>query len=497
MKSLNTRHAAAPLIFTLLLAGSAAAEHVAPPVPYGATPSARQLQWEDLEFVGFLHFTVNTFTDKEWGYGDESETVFNPTDFDPNQIVSTARQAGMKELILTCKHHDGFCLWPSRWTEHSVKHSPWKNGRGDVVKEISQECRRQGLKFGVYLSPWDRNRGDYGTPGYIKYYRNELCELLTGYGAISEVWFDGANGGDGFYGGAREKRNIDRHTYYDWPTTWNLVRQLQPMACMFSDAGPDIRWVGNESGVAGDPCWSTLNGSDFIPGDADSTRLNHGDRNGKDWIPPECDVSIRPGWFYHAKEDARVKTPGQLMDLYFKSVGRGAVLLLNIPPDPRGQIHENDVKSLIEFARLRDSLFADDLARHAKATASNTRGGDSRYAPRNVIEGKPGAYWATDDEVTNAQLVLEFKQPVTFNVVRLREYLPLGQRVEAFALDQWKDGQWIPFAEGSSIGHCRLLRTPKVTTEKVRVRILRSPVCPAISQIGLFLDGGQAEETSS
>ncbi len=459
-----------------------------PPAPFGPVPSPRQLEWEQREFVGFAHFTVDTFTGKEWGYGDETENTFNPSDFDPAQIVRVAREAGMKELILTCKHHDGFCLWPSKYTAHSVKHRAWMGGNGDVVKAISDECRRQGLKFGVYLSPWDRNSSIYATPAYITYYRNQLTELLTQYGAISEVWFDGANGGDGYYGGRREKRSIDNKTYYDWPNTIELVRRLQPMACMFSDAGPDIRWVGNESGVAGETCWETLNRADFSPGNADSDRLNKGDRPGADWLPAECDVSIRPGWFYHPTEDAHVKTPRQLLDLYFESVGRGATLLLNIPPDQRGQIHEQDVTSLREFARLRDAIFTHDLARSAKVTASNVRGNTRKFRAENVIAGHRDAYWATDDAITTPEIVLEFKKPVTFNVVRVREHLPLGQRVEEFAVDQWHDGQWVKFAEATSIGNCRLLRTDSVTTKKMRLRVTKAAACPAISEIALFAE---------
>jgi alpha-L-fucosidase len=471
-----------------LMASTRAFANVPPPAPYGPVPSPRQLQWQKMEFVGFAHFTVDTFTGKEWGYGDESENVFNPTNFDAGQIVGVARQAGMKELILTCKHHDGFCLWPSKFTHHSVKYSSWRDGHGDVVKEISRACRKQGLKFGIYLSPWDRNSAIYGTPAYITYYRDQLTELLTGYGPISEVWLDGANGGDGYYGGTREKRSIDRHTYYDWPDTIKIIRQRQPMACVFSDAGPDIRWVGNEGGIAGDPCWDTLNRSDFVPGDADGKRLNSGDRPGTDWMPAECDVSIRPGWFYHPTEDTRVKTPAKLLDIYFKSVGRGATMLLNIPPDRRGQIHEPDIASLQEFARRRDAIFAIDLARPARASASNVRGQDHRYRPENVIDGKRDTYWATDDGVTNADLVLEFPQPVTFNVARIREYLPLGQRVSGYVLEQWQDGQWKEFASGESIGNCRLTRGADVTTSRVRLRITQASVCPAISEFGLFYE---------
>jgi alpha-L-fucosidase len=462
-----------------------------PPVPYGPVPSPRQLQWQQMELVGFAHFTVNTFTDKEWGEGDESETVFNPTDFSADQIVGAARGAGMKELILTCKHHDGFCLWPSKYTEHSVKNSPWRGGHGDVVKEISEACRREGIKFGVYLSPWDRNHKDYGRPEYLTYYRHQLRELLSNYGPVSEIWFDGANGGSGYYGGARETRNIDNHTYYGWATTRQLVRELQPQACIFGDGGPDIRWVGNEGGQAGDPCWDTLNAAEFGPGYGPKAggyaeRLSSGDQPGTDWIPAECDVSIRPGWFYHASEDAKVKTPAQLVDLYYNSVGRGATLLLNIPPDRRGQICSNDIASLLAFRRVLDATFAHDLARDAHATASNTRGNDTQFDPKNVIDGRRDSYWSTDDAVTTPELILDLGKPATFNVVRLREYLPLGQRIEALALDQWRDDQWSQFAAATSIGNCRLIRCAPVTTAKVRVRITQAPVCPALSEVGLF-----------
>ena len=414
--------------------------------------------------------------------------MFNPTDFDAEQIVATAAAAGMKGLILTAKHHDGFCLWPSKYTEHSVKNSPWRNGRGDVVKEIAAACRKHGLKFGLYLSPWDRNHKDYGRPEYLDYFRNQLRELLTSYGPVFEIFFDGANGGDGYYGGARETRRIDRDTYYDWPTTWTLVRTLQPDACLFSDAGPDVRWVGNERGVAGDPLWSTLNKNDFAPGRADESRLNRGDRPGSDWVPAECDVSIRPGWFYHASEDARVKSAATLVDLYYSSVGRGASFLLNLAPDRRGRIADADVNSLREFRRLLDTTFAKDYAHGARAGSDNTRGKERRFSPGNVIDGKPDTYWSSDDQVTTPELIIDLGREQTFNVVRLREYLPLGQRVEAFALDIWRDGKWQEFANGTSIGNCKLVRSKPVTTTKVRLRITQAPVCPAISELALFAE---------
>lgn len=442
-----------------------------------------------MEFYGFIHFTINTFTDKEWGYGDESPSLFNPTYFDADQIAGTAAAAGMKGLILTCKHHDGFCLWPSKYTEHSVKNSPWRNGRGDVVKEIAAACRKYRLKFGLYLSPWDRNHKDYGRPEYLTYFRNQLRELLTSYGPIFEIFLDGANGGDGYYGGARETRKIDRDTYYDWPTTWNLVRTLQPDACLFSDAGPDVRWVGNERGIAGDPCWSTLNKDDFAPGRADEARLNRGDRPGSHWVPAECDVSIRPGWFYHSKEDAQVKSAATLVDLYYSSVGRGGSFLLNLAPDRRGQIPDPDVKSLREFRRLLDATFGEDYAQDARVTASNTRGNDDRrFSPRNVVDRRRDTYWTSDDKTTTPELILDLTREQTFNVVRVREYLPLGQRVEAFAVDIWKNNEWHQFARGTSIGSCKLLRGKPVATTKIRLRITQSPVCPAISELALFAE---------
>jgi len=460
----------------------------APLKPFGPVPSARQLEWHQLEFYGFIHFTVNTFTDKEWGYGDEDPAIFNPTDFDAQQIVRVAKEAGMKGLILTAKHHDGFCLWPSKYTEHSIKHSLWKDGRGDVVREVSDACRRLGLKFGIYLSPWDRNHAEYGRPAYLNYFRNQLRELLTNYGPIFEVFLDGANGGDGFYGGARETRRIDRETYYDWPTTWQMVRNLQPNACLFSDAGPDVRWVGNERGIAGETCWATLNAKDFAPGRADEGRLNRGDRLGAQWVPAECDVSIRPGWFYHAAEDAKVRSAQNLIDVYYASVGRGASMLLNLPPDRRGRINENDQRALTEFRAILKATFAKDLTQDAKVSASNVRGGDKRFLPSNVSDHRPETYWATDDDVRTPDLIVDFPRDVTFSIARVREYLPMGQRAEAFAVDVWKDGRWIEFARGTSIGNCRLLRKQPVTTSKVRLRITQAPVCPAISEFALFAE---------
>ncbi len=475
-------------IMTLPAAGPSSA-----PAPYGALPSAAQVRWQQMEFIGFIHFTTNTFTDKEWGFGDESPRVFNPTDFDAEQIVSSFAVAGMKQIVLVCKHHDGFCLWPSKFTDHSVEQSPWKGGKGDVVREISDACRRHKLKFGIYLSPWDRNRADYGSPSYVEYYRNQLRELITTYGPVSEVWHDGANGGDGYYGGAREARKIDPTSYYDWPTTWALIRKLDPNIVIFSDVGPDIRWVGTESGWAGDPCWSTITPVAEEAGRKPSPGIGikdlwHGTRNGERWMPAETDFSIRPGWFYHASEDARVKTGPELVSHFFGSAGHGSVMLLNVPPDRRGRVHETDRASLEDLGERLKAIFATDLARGAAKRIGAARGGDKRFSPTSLTDGLADTYWATDDGDTTPSAVLEFAKPVTFSVVRLREYLPLGQRVDDWAIDTWDGSDWVELAKGTAIGSCRLVRAKPVTTTKVRLRITRSPVCPCISEMGLFLE---------
>lgn len=464
------------------------------PAPYGALPSSRQLHWHRLETYSFLHFTVNTFTDREWGLGDENPDVFHPTGFDPDSIVETLKNSGMKAVILTCKHHDGFCLWPTKTTAHSVRSSSWRNGKGDVVKDISEAAQRHGLPFGVYLSPWDRNNATYGTPAYIPLYRRQLTELLSNYGPIFEVWFDGANGGSGYYGGARETRTIDKSTYYDWPNTWAIVRKLQPGAVIFSDAGPDIRWVGNEKGFAAPTCWETFtprgeHGGPAVPGDVDTRQSVTGTVDGAKWMPPECDVSIRPGWFWHASENGKVRTPDNLMDLYFKSVGRGASLLLNVPPDRQGRIYEADGASLLEFGRRREAMFRSNLAASARVTASSVRGKDARFRPENLLDNDRTTYWATDDAKRTAEVQFEFTVPVTFDVIRIREALPFGQRIRAFTVEAG-DGaiNWKPVASETSIGNCRLIRLEnKVTTRRVKLSVTDAAACPALSEVGLFL----------
>jgi alpha-L-fucosidase len=425
--------------------------------PYGATPSARQQAWHAREFYGFLHFTVNTFTDREWGYGDETPDMFAPTEFDAAQIVADAQRGGMHGLILTAKHHDGFCLWPSRYTQHSVASSAWRNGQGDVVGEIAAACAAAGLRFGVYLSPWDRNHAEYGRPAYLTYYRNQLRELLTQYGPIFEVWFDGANGGDGFYGGAREHRTIDAQTYYGWDETIALVRELQPEACIFSDAGPDVRWVGNEQGIAGEPCWATIDAAGLYPGYAEPARLNSGQRGGAEWLPAECDVSIRPGWFYHAHEDDKVRSPENLLDVYLKSVGRGANLLVNLPLDRRGLVHPIDAAALAGFAALRARLTAVPLTGHIEPAPA-------QRLPAAVV-------WMPAAAELTPTVTLRLAAAAKVGVVDIGEAIAYGQRIWGWELAVDRAGVWETVAAGESIGYRRLVVVGGAPVTAVRLRI--------------------------
>ncbi|MCC6152647.1 MAG: alpha-L-fucosidase [Candidatus Hydrogenedentes bacterium] len=466
----------------------------APPAPIEPRPTARHLVWHEIEFYGFVHFTVNTFTNREWGEGDESPSVFNPSALDVHQWTDAAKAAGMRGLILTAKHHDGFCLWPSKFTDHTIKNSPYKNGQGNVVSELAAACAEAGLKFGVYLSPWDRNHAEYGRPAYIANFRNQLRELLTEHGPIFEVWFDGANGGTGYYGGARENRKIDPTVYYDWANTWSIVRELQPNAVIFSDVGPDIRWVGNERGYAGDPCWATFTpraregDGPAVPGFTKYEEAVNGHSDGRLWLPAEVDVSIRPGWFYHAKEDTKVKTPGELVNIYFDSVGRGTSLLLNLPPDQRGLIHENDVASLRAMRAHLDATFAINLIAGANASAQNVRGNDEQFAASNVLDTERTSYWATDDGVKSATVEIALSGETTFNVILLQEYVDLGQRILRFSVEAQVGGEWRRISDGTSIGWKRLLRCERTTATAIRINVEDAKKCFTLSSVGLFLE---------
>jgi len=450
--------------------------------PNDAVPTPQQIEYQELELIGFIHYTVNAFTDKEWGYGDEPESIFNPSELDVEQWVKTAKAGGMKQLILTAKHHDGFCLWPSEYTEHSVKNAPVQV---DIVKAFTEACRKHGIRPGLYLSPWDRNHADYGNKKYIEYYRNQLKELLTNYGPIYEIWFDGANGGDGYYGGANEIRNIDRDTYYEWPETWALVKSLQPDILIFSDAGPDIHWIGNEKGYASETFWSTFDRDAVTVGSADRDYLNTGDPNGPDWVVGECDVSIRPGWFYHKDEDDEVKTPQQLVDLYYKSVGRNATFLLNLPPDQRGLIHENDVKSLTEFKSIIDETFATNLALNATAFSTSHWNGKN-FTAAHLVDTDAASYWAAAPKDRAAALSLTFDNEIVFDRIMLQEPIRLGQRISEFTVEAFVNDAWQDIATGTTIGYKRLLRIDPVTTDHIRIKIKNANNTPALSNIGLY-----------
>lgn len=473
--------AAIPLIFCC------SKKDVQPPQAVLPVPSKAQMAWHEMEMNAFIHYTINTFTDREWGYGDESPEMFNPTGQDVDQWMSVLKDVGFAGVILTCKHHDGFCLWPSKYTEHSVKNSPYKNGKGDVVREVSTSCRKYGLKFGIYLSPWDRNHPDYGKPEYITYYRNQLKELFENYGPVFEMWFDGANGGNGYYGGAREMRKIDRKTYYRWPETLAMVRKMEPGVIFFSDAGPGVRWCGNEAGLAGETNWNTMTPDTLYAGKAGITGLlNTGSENGTHWIPAEVDVSIRPGWFYHPAEDSLVKTPERLFDIYLTSVGRGSTLLLNIPPDRTGKFHENDVAALKGFKSLLEKEFKKNLAANAPVKAGRFRGGDEKYAGEMVTDGNKESYWTTGDDVTSGMLEIDLGREQVVKYVLLQEYIKLGQRVKSFQVEVWKANEWEKIAEGTTIGYKRILKTGPVRTSKVRLLIKDAKACPLISNVEIF-----------
>lgn len=416
-------------------------------------PTPSQVAWQDQETTAFIHFGPNTFNDVEWGYGDSDPALFNPVDLDCEQWVTTLKNGGMKCVILTAKHHDGFCLWPSKYTDYTIASSPYKNGKGDIVRELSDACRRHGLKFGVYLSPWDRHQAFYGTEEYIQYYRNQIRELLTQYGEIAEVWLDGANGGDGYYGGACEKRSIDGKNYYRFSELHELIYSLQPNTIIFSDAGPGCRWVGNEKGIAGETNWSFLREKEVYPGYPNYKELTFGHIDGTKWIPAECDVSIRPGWFYHSAEDSQVKTPKQLADLYMKSVGRNGLLLLNVPPMKNGLISPIDSLSLAQFNKWKNTAFSNNLLATANIKVSN-------------------------GENDNPIIEYKFKKPAEFNTLVLAEDISKGQHCARFELTyQLKSGTWLPVPvteQTTTIGHKRILQFSPITAKRLRLRITDS-----------------------
>ncbi len=471
-----------------------------PPEPYGPVPTEAQLKWQQMEMNMFCHFGPNTFTGNEWGEGTEAEDIFNPTALDCGQWAAIAKAAGFKGIILTAKHHDGFCLWPNPESEHTVAHSSWRNGKGDVLKELSEACRQEELGFGIYISPWDRNAPTYGTPEYNGVFKRTLESALSQYGEVFEQWFDGACG-EGPNGKRQE---------YDWPLFNATVKKLQPQALIFSDVGPGCRWVGNEEGRAGLTCWSRLNTDGFTPGAGAPPQdtLTVGNPRGQYWIPAEVDVSIRPGWFYRDSEHP--KSVEELMRIYYQSVGRNGLLLLNVPPDQRGLIAREDSVRLMEFTAALHSVFAQDLTENVvEIKASHVRGekgsttqnlgnqiqkssfsaNEQAYGAANLLDTSYHSYWTVDDSVTSAWVTMSFSEPMTFNRVMLQEYILLGQRVSKFHIDiLTPDDEWKTIATETTIGYKRIVLVPMCTAKALRVHIDEAFACPVLNRMALFKD---------
>ena len=474
-----------PLFCAAMAVTSISAQNA--PAPVAPLPSPHQVVWQQLETYAFIHFGPNTFGDREWGYGDAPLESFNPTRLDCEQWARVCKAAGMKGIILTAKHHDGFCLWPTKYTDYSVRNTPYKEGKGDIVGELAEACRKYGLKLGLYLSPWDRHQAFYGTPLYIEYFYAQLQELLTQYGEVFEVWFDGANGGDGWYGGAKETRKIDRSTYYNYPRAWKLVEELQPKAVIFSDGGPGCRWVGNENGYADATNWSFLRIKEVYPGYERYKELQSGHADGDTWVASECNTSIRPGWFYHEREDEKVKSVEHLVDLYYRSVGHNGTFLLNFPVDKEGLIHPTDSAHAVDFHKQIVKELKTNLLTKTKIKASDTRG--KTFSTQNLVDGNFDTYWATPDGVTTATLDITLGKATKLNRLMLSEYIPLGQRVRKFSVEYLDGKLWLPVKVGeatTTIGYKRLLRFETITTKRLRIRFedSRGPLC--INGLGAY-----------
>ena len=456
------------------------------PKPFGPLPTEQQVNWLRMEWYAFVHFGLNTYTDREWGYGDESPKLFAPANFSAEAIVRTFKDAGMSGMIYTAKHHDGFCTWPTKSTKHNIKLSPWKNGKGDVVKSFAKACKKHNFPFGTYLSPWDRNCAEYGKPGYLKVYYKQIEELLTKYGPIFEIWFDGAMGGDGYYGGARENRNIGKaDTYYNYEKVVKNIRKLQPNCIIWGAAGRgDVTWGGSEKGFVKYPLWNA---------------------NGNRWLSLEGDTPINHrGWFWHPGQAGNVKKPEHLMQVYMASVGRGANLILNLAPNRDGRLDAADVASLEAFGKMRTRLLAKDYALKATVKASQVRGNDACFAGSAMTDGDIESYWCPEDGTTTPSAEIVLPKPTTFDVIRLREQIRLGQRVESFQVEAWVDDQWetivapgnpgevetefnLRGGKGHTIGNqvMRWLEAP-VTTNKLRLTITAAKACPCISEFSLL-----------
>ncbi|MCR8668713.1 alpha-L-fucosidase [Aestuariibaculum sp. M13] len=433
-----------------------------------------------METIAFVHFSINTFTDMEWGYGNESPKLFNPTNLDCRQWVKICKEAGMKGIILTAKHHDGFCLWPSKYTEYSVKNSPWKKGKGDVIREFADACKEYDMKMGLYLSPWDCNHPDYGNPKYNEYFKKQLKELLTNYGEVFEIWFDGANGGRGFYGTDKlHTRTIDKD-YYNWDEFEEIVKTLQPNCIIHGGKIADVRWVGNEEGYAAKTHWSTMHYADSYVEDMPvQYQLNTGHENGIRWFPSETDVSIRPGWYYHDSENHKIKSVPKLLDIYYESVGRNSLLLLNLSPNKQGRIFREDSLRLINWRKQLDLDFENNLIDNQTNFVANNQN-QLKYA----FDGDFNTFWKSNTE--QAQIEIDFGKEQVFNRLVLQEYINEGQRIKRFTIKALVGNNWKNIIKGTTIGYKRILRLPDIATNKLQIHIEEALDQPLIADISIY-----------
>ncbi len=471
-------------IATILFSCSPSAEA---PAPVHPIPTPQQVEWQKMEQYAFVHFGLNTFNDLEWGFGNTPAQTFNPTNLDIKQWIDVIKKAGLKGVILTAKHHDGFCLWQTKYTDYSVASSPWKDGKGDVVRELVDACKENNLKVGLYLSPWDRNHAEYGREEYAEYFKNQIEELINEYCddvELFEYWFDGANGGDGYYGGANESRQIDASKYYQYEECVDIIHEKFPNAMIFGGTVPTIRWIGNESGWAGQTNWATYDSRK-----EDARILPYGIEGGNIWLPGEVDVSIRPGWFYHQREDHQLHSLSKLVDIYYQSVGRNSNLLLNFPVALNGTIHPADSIRVIEWWQTISKELEYNLLENASVTVNNTRG--KGFKASNINDGDWDSYWATEDGVTSGDVEFTFKKTTELNRVLLQEYIPLGQRVKSFSisyLDNNNQWQSVPTKDSlTTVGYKRIIRFANIKTNKLKISFLDARGPLTINNIEAFL----------